>query len=429
MNIPAIEVRMWGNRVGALARDERLGYYAFAYDPSWKRLGIELAPLTMPLNDRRDTFIFPNLPEATYQRLPGMIADALPDNFGNALIDAWMAKEGIAKNQITTLDRLAYMGKRGVGALEFKPAVGSHRESKAPLQMKSLVEAARKLVEGDLLEDAHARAALANIIRVGTSAGGARAKAVVAWNPATHQIRSGQFDMSPGFEPWILKFDGIGKDFELGTGADYGRVEFAYYKMAMQAGITMTSCRLLEENGRAHFMTRRFDRDVVKGRTIKHHVQTLCALNHLDYRQLGTHAYAQLFMAVSELNLGDEALGQTFRRMAFNVMSRNCDDHTKNFSFLLKQSQPWELAPAYDVTHAYNPSGEWTYQHLMSVNGKFDAITRADLLIEAERFGVRRPKDALSEIRAAIDNWPTHAREAGLKSATRDRVARDFRPV
>lgn len=420
---------MWGNRVGALARDERLGYYAFAYDPSWKRLGIELAPLTMPLDDRRDTFIFPNLPEVTYQRLPGMIADALPDNFGNALIDAWMAKEGIAKNQITTLDRLAYMGRRGIGALEFKPAVGSHRESKAPLQMKSLVEAARKLVEGDLLKDAHAQAALANIIRVGTSAGGARAKAVVAWNPATHQIRSGQFDMSPGFEPWILKFDGIGKDFELGTGADYGRVEFAYYKMAMQAGITMTSCRLLEENGRAHFMTRRFDRDVVEGRTIKHHVQTLCALNHLDYKQLGTHAYAQLFMAVSELNLGDEAIGQTFRRMAFNVMSRNCDDHTKNFSFLLKQSQPWELAPAYDVTHAYNPSGEWTYQHLMSVNGKFDAITRADLLIEAERFGVRRPKDALSEIRAAIDNWPTHAREAGLKSATRDRVARDFRPV
>ena len=429
MNIAAIEVRMWGKRVGALARDERLGYYGFAYDPPWKRLGVELAPLTMPLDDRRNTFIFPNLPEATYQRLPGMIADALPDDFGNALIDAWMAKEGISRNQITTLDRLAYMGRRGLGALEFKPALGSHRESKAPLQMKSLVEEARKLVEGDLMEDAHAQAALANIIRVGISAGGARAKAVVAWNPATHQIRSGQFDLGPGFEPWILKFDGIGKDFELGTGADNGRVEFAYYKMATQAGITMTSCRLLEENGRAHFMTRRFDRDVVKGRTIKHHVQTLCALNHLDYKQRGTHAYAQLFMAVSELKLGDEAIGQIFRRMAFNVMSRNCDDHTKNFSFLLKQGQPWELAPAYDVTHAYNPSGEWTYRHLMSVNGKFDDITRADLLVEADRFGVRRPNDALSGIRAAIDNWPTHAKEAGLKNATRDQVARDFRPV
>ena len=429
MNIPVIEVRVWGRRAGALARDERLGFYAFAYEPSWRRLGIDLAPLTMPIDDRREIFVFPNLPEATYRRLPGMVADALPDDFGNALIDAWMAEHGISKNQITTLDRLAYMGKRGMGALEFKPTLGSHRESKAPLQMKSLVEDARKWVEGDLLEDAHAKAALANIIRVGTSAGGARAKAVVAWNPTTQQIRSGQFDIAPGFEPWILKFDGVGKDFELGTGADYGRVEFAYYKMATQAGILMSPCRLLEENGRAHFMTRRFDRDVAKGRTIKHHVQTLCALSHLDYRQRGTHSYSQLFMAVSELNLGDEAIGQTFRRMAFNVMSRNCDDHTKNFSFLLKQGQLWQLAPAYDVTHAYNPSGKWTYQHLMSVNGKFDDIARADLLSDADRFGVRRPNDLLSEVRAAIDNWSSHAKEAGLSQAMTDKVARDFRPL
>jgi serine/threonine-protein kinase HipA len=420
---------MWGKRVGALARDERLGFYAFAYEPSWKRLATELAPLTMPLDDRRETFIFPNLPEATYQRLPGMIADALPDDFGNALIDAWMAERGISKKDVTTLDRLAYMGKRGIGALEFRPTLGSRRESRAPLQMKSLVEDARKLVESHLSEDAHATAALANIIRVGTSAGGARAKAVVAWNPATQQIRSGQFDIAPGFEPWILKFDGIGKDFELGTGADYGRVEFAYYKMAKQAGILMSPCRLLEENGRAHFMTRRFDRDVAKGQTIKHHVQTLCALSHLDYKQRGTHSYSQLFMAVSELNLGDEAIGQTFRRMAFNVMSRNCDDHTKNFSFLLKQGQPWQLAPAYDVTHAHNPSGKWTYQHLMSVNGKFDDIARADLLAEAERFGVRRPNDLLEDVRTAIDNWSSHAKEAELSQATTDRVARDFRPL
>jgi len=415
--------------VGALARDERLGFYVFAYEPSWKRLATELAPLTMPLDDRRETFIFPNLPEATYQRLPGMIADALPDDFGNALIDAWMAERGISKKNVTTLDRLAYMGKRGMGALEFRPTLGSRRESKAPLQMKSLVEDARKLVEGDLSEDAYAKAALANIIRVGTSAGGARAKAVVAWNAATQQIRSGQFDIAPGFEPWILKFDGIGKDFELGTGADYGRVEFAYYKMATQAGILMSPCRLLEENGRAHFMTRRFDRDVVKGRTIKHHLQTLCALSHLDYKQRGTHSYSQLFMAVSELNLGDEFIGQTFRRMAFNVMSRNCDDHTKNFSFLLKQGQLWQLAPAYDVTHAHNPSGKWTYQHLMSVNGKFDDIARADLLAEAERFGVRRANDLLAEVRSAMDNWSSHAKEAGLSQATTDKVARDFRPL
>jgi serine/threonine-protein kinase HipA len=318
------------------------------------------------------------------------------------------------------------MGKRGMGALEFKPALGSHRESTAPLKMKELVEEARKLVEGDLSVDVHAKAALANIIRVGTSAGGARAKAVVAWNPATSQIRSGQFDMAPGFEPWILKFDGMGRDFELGTGGDYGRTEYAYYKMATQAGIAMSPCRLLEENGRAHFMTRRFDRDVVEGKTIKHHLQTLCALDHLDYKQRATHAYSQLFLVVAGLGLTDEALRQTFLRMAFNVMARNYDDHTKNFSFILKQGQNWDLAPAYDITHAHNPKGEWTYQHLMSVNGKFDDIARADLLAEADRFGIPRPEQLLSDVRSALDNWPEHAKEAGLSKTKSDELAQAF---
>lgn len=292
--------------------------------------------------------------------------------------------------------------------------------------MKSLVEEARKAVEGDLSADTHAKAALANIIRVGTSAGGARAKAVVAWNPVTNQIRSGQFDIASGFEPWIVKFDGVGKDFELGTGGDYGRTEYAYHKMATQGGIVMSPCRLLEENDRAHFMTRRFDRDVMLGKTIKYHIQTLCAMNHLDYKQRGTHAYSQLFMTVSELGLGDDALQQTFLRMAFNVMSRNYDDHTKNFSFLLKQGQSWELAPAYDVTHAHNPRGEWTYQHLMSVNGKFDGITRADLLTEADRFGVPGKENLLGDVRSAIDNWKEHAKTAGLSQNKTDEIGRDF---
>ena len=426
MNVPVIEVLVWGRRVGAVAPDPKLGFYAFAYDPSWRRTGIELAPLTMPIEDHREAFIFSNLPEPTFQRLPGMLADALPDEFGNALIDAWMAKHGVLKNEITALDRLAYMGKRGMGALEFKPALGAHTESAAPLRMKTLVEEARQAIEGDLSVDKHAEAALANIIRVGTSAGGARAKAVVAWNQKAQQIRSGQFDLAPGFEPWVLKFDGVGKYPELGTGAEYGRIEYAYYRMATQAGIAMSECRLLEESGRAHFMTRRFDRDVVKGRTIKHHLQTLCALNDLDFKQRGTHAYAQLFMVVAQLGLGDDATSQVFRRMALNVMARNCDDHTKNFSFILKQGGSWELAPAYDVTHAYNPKGEWTFQHLMSVNGKFKDITRADLLAEADRFGVRRANDLLLDVRAAVENWPSHAKEAGLSQTTSERVAADF---
>ena len=426
MSTPVIEVRIWGKRVGAVAPDPRLGCYVFAYDPSWRRRGIELAPITMPLADTRSTFAFPDLAEPSYKRLPGLLADALPDDFGNALIDAWMTNKGIEKRAITTLDRLAYMGKRGMGALEFKPARGAHRESAEPLEMKSLVEAARMVINGDLTGDVEAQAALANIIRVGTSAGGARAKAVVTWNSKTNQIRSGQFDAAPGFEHWLLKFDGVGKDSELGGSADYGRIEYAYYLMAKAAGITMSPSRLLEESGRAHFMTHRFDREANENSAIKHHIQTLCALDHLDYKQRATHAYAQLFMVIARLKLGDEAISQAFRRMAFNVMAKNCDDHTKNFAFRLKQGESWELAPAYDVTHAYNPHGEWTYQHLMSVNGKFSGITRADLLVEAERFSVRRAQDLLNDVRAALDSWQKFAIEAGLNTATANTIAADF---
>ncbi len=429
MDTPVIEVRIWGKRVGAVAPDPRLGCYVFAYDPAWRRSGIELAPLTMPLDDIQPTFAFPDLSEPSFKRLPGLLADALPDDFGNALIDAWMTRKGVEKRAITTLDRLAYMGKRGMGALEFKPARGAHRESAEPLEMQTLVETARKVVHGDLSGDVQAQAALANVIRVGTSAGGARAKAVVTWNPQTNQIRSGQFDAAPGFEHWLLKFDGIGKDLELGGTADYGRIEYAYQLMATAAGISMSPCRLLEEGGRAHFMTRRFDREARDQGTIKHHVQTLCALDHLDYKQRATHAYAQLFMVIAKLKLGDEAISQAFRRMAFNVMAKNCDDHTKNSAFRLKQGGSWELAPAYDVTHAYNPRGEWTYQHLMNVNGKFGAITRADLLIEADRFGVRRPLDLLADVRAALDSWLKFANKAGLNATTADAIAADFEPI
>jgi len=378
----------------------------------------------MPTAAPDPIFAFPALGES-FKRLPGLLADALPDDFGNGLIDAWMATHGVDKNEITALDRLAYMGKRGLGALEFRPSKGAAKESAKPLEMKSLVETARQVVQGDFGDDRHALAALANIIKVGTSAGGARAKAVIAWQPATFEIRSGQFEVAPGFEHWLLKFDGVGKDFELGTSADYGRIEYAYHRMATAAGIVMSPCRLLEENGRAHFMTRRFDRE---GNT-KHHIQSLCAMAHLDYKQRATHAYEQYFIVISELRLGDEALGQAFRRMAFNVMGRNCDDHTKNFSFRLRQGGQWELAPAYDVTHAHNPHGEWTSQHLMSANGRFDEIGRADLLKVADRFSVPRAEAILGEVRDAVGNWSAFAREANLGPATVDKVARDFRVI
>lgn len=418
-----IEVRIWGQQVGAVARDDTIGAYVFEYAPSWHHRGIELAPLLMPLSGTQTRFVFPTLPEPAFKRLPGMLADALPDDFGNALIDAWMARHGVDKHQVTPLDRLAYMGKRGMGALEFRPARGAHRESREPLQMKQLVETARQLIQGELSDDAQAQAALANIIRVGTSAGGARAKAVVAWNPGTDELRSGQFDVADGFEHWLLKFDGVGKDLELGTGAHYGRIEYAYHRMALAAGIDMHGCRLLEENGRAHFMTRRFDRDGNR----KHHVQSLCAMQHLDYKQRGTHAYESLFLVAERLGLDDRARAQLFLRMAFNVMARNCDDHSKNFAFMLREGHAWELTPAFDVTHAYNPVGEWTYQHLMSVNGRFDHIRRADLAAVGARFSVPRISILLDQVADAVAGWTSFAAQAGLPAGETDRVAADHR--
>ncbi len=414
----AVEVYVWGKRAGAVALDPRLGYYAFEYAPEFVVTGIELAPLTMPLAQAREPFVFPSLPELTYQRLPALLADSLPDDFGNALIDAWMATQGIQKSAITSLDRLAYMGKRGLGALEFKPARGPSKMSSTAIQLSSLVESARLAVSGSIGTDGHASAALMQIIRVGTSAGGARAKAVIAWNPKTQEIRAGQFDVTRGFEHWILKFDGLRANQELGDPQGYGRIEYAYHLMARQAGMTLPACRLLEENGRAHFMSKRFDRT---GNT-KHHIQTLCAMAHLDYKQKATHDANQLFQTMRQLGLGFSDLEEAFRRIAFNVMAANCDDHAKNTSFILREGQSWELAPAYDVTHAHNPQGEWTNQHLMGVNGKFTGISRADLLLVADRFGIGTAPKVLEQVANAVSAWPELAARAGVDAKAIERI-------
>lgn len=423
--VNAIEVRIWGQTVGAVALDPRLGYYAFEFDPRFAASGIDLAPLAMPLAKAREPFVFTDLPEASFKRLPALLADALPDDFGNSLIDAWMAGKGVAKSAITPLDRLAYMGKRGMGALEFRPTRGPNVASQTAIKLSKLVDSARQAVHGEIDTDTHAKAALAQIIQVGTSAGGARAKAAIAWNPATSEIRAGQFDVEDGFEHWLLKFDGMGKDNELGASQDYGRIEYAYSLMAREAGIAMMPCRLLEENGRAHFMTRRFDRDGNR----KHHMQTLCAMAHLDYKQKATHDYNQLFLTIVQLGLGHEALTEAFRRMVFNIMAANCDDHSKNFSFLLRQGSQWELAPAYDVTHAYNPQGEWTYQHLMGVGGRFSGITQADCLSVADRFGIGPAKQVIRQVKAAIDRWPEFATQAGVEADEIRRIGRQFSPL
>ncbi|MCC6218556.1 MAG: type II toxin-antitoxin system HipA family toxin [Aquabacterium sp.] len=413
-HVRAVEVHLWGMHLGSVALDPSYGYYVFAYTPACAAKGVEPAPLHMPVANA-EPYLFTDLPEATYKRLPAMLSDALPDDFGNALINRYMADQGIAAQDVTPLDRLAYMGTRAMGALTFKPSRGPTRYKPTAIELSTLVEQARQAVTGDVSDDAHANAALRSIIDVGTSAGGARAKAVIALHPETGEIRSGQLDAPEGFEHWLLKFDGMGVDQELGTSQNYGRIEYAYHLMARAAGIHMTPCRLLKENGRAHFMTQRFDREGQSGR---HHMQTLCAMAHVDYKKKGTNAYAQLFHTLGQLALPYEDLEEAFRRMVFNVMARNCDDHTKNFAFLLRQgSQRWELAPAYDVTFAHNPKGEWTHQHLMSVNGKFKGFDVADLLAEADRFGVGTAKRVIEEVRAAVLRWPEFAQQADLPEA------------
>ncbi len=406
-----IEVRIWGKFVGALARDPSLGYYVFAYDSGFAKSGIELAPLQMPLNTDERPYVFTDLPIATYHRLPALLADALPDDFGNALVDRYMATKGIPSQKITPLDRLGYMGTRAMGALEFRPLRGPRNITPTAITLNRLISEARKVVQGVVDNDEHAVAALRSMIDVGTSAGGARAKAVVGWNPKTEEIVSGQHHVPPGFEHWIIKFDAVGVDRELGASQDYGRIEYAYSLMAKAIGIKMTPCRLLEEGGRAHFMTKRFDRGQDG---VKHHLQSLCSMAHMDYKKKQTHSYEQLFITLHELGLGHDTMVEAFRRMVFNVLGRNCDDHTKNVAFLLKEGQSWTLAPAYDVTFAHNPQGEWTSSHLMAINNRFQGITRGDLLAVAGRFGIGEAREIIEQSLTIIEGWPDFAKVAGI---------------
>ncbi len=414
-----VNVYLWGMHAGAAARDPSTGYYAFNYTPEFRRTGIEPAPLRMPTAG--GPYVFPELHAVTWHRLPAMLGDALPDDFGNALIDAYMAERGVRSEQVTPLDRLAYMGARSMGALTFQPARGPTIHQATPIEMGALVDKARQAVHGTLQDDGQAVRALKTLIDVGTSAGGARAKAVIAYNPQTREIRSGQFDAPPGFEHWLLKFDGMGRDKELGAAQAYGRIEYAYHLMARAAGIEMSDCRLLEEGGRAHFMTRRFDREAGN---VRHHTQTLCAMDHLNYKLKEANSYAQWFLTLDKLDLPYEAFEEAFRRMVFNVMGRNCDDHTKNISFCLRQAGRWELAPAYDVTFAHNPQGEWTRQHLMAVNGRFRDPTEGDLLAMAERSAIGSARKVIGQVRAAIRRWPEFAAAARVPSDVMEEIGR-----
>jgi serine/threonine-protein kinase HipA len=412
-----VEVRLWGERVGAVADlPGRPGFYRFEYAPEFLRRGLEPAPLMMPV-ERGRRYAFTALDPATFYGLPGLLADSLPDKFGNALIDEYLSRRGVPIGRISALQRLIYVGRRAMGALEYEPALlGEDRpEAAFPLEMARLVEESRQALRGTFPELGQ------DIIDVGSSAGGARAKAVVGWNPATGELVSGQFELPPGFEHWLLKFDGVAEGGVFGTATGFGRIEYAHYLMAREAGIAMSECRLLEEGGRAHFMTRRFDREG----GAKLHVQTLCALRHLDFNQPYAHGYEQYFRAILELELGNAALEEAWRRAVFNVLCRNCDDHTKNASFLMRPTGRWELAPAYDLCFAHNPApGRWTRQHQMLIAGKAQGITKADLVELGSRFGVRRPAEKYGRVLDAVRRWPEFAAAAGVSGEAAAAVAK-----
>ena len=423
-------VILWGRRIGAVSWDETRALGVFQYDPAFLNAGIEVAPLTMPV--RETPYEYPALNRETFKGLPGLLADALPDRFGNRLIDAWLAETGRSPETFNPVDRLCYIGRRGIGALEFQPDL--RRPTRArELEVARLVDLANRVLNERAslfgrLDGKNDAEALEDILSVGTSAGGARAKAVLAWNPNTGEFRSGQLEADEGFEHWLLKFDGVSnnRDKELADPEGFGRIEYAYARMARAAGITMSECRLHHESGRSHFMTKRFDRNEA-GRRI--HMQSLGAMQHFDFNDPSAYSYEQAIMTIRELGLGMVAVEEQFRRAIFNVVVRNQDDHVKNISFLMDRSGQWSLSPAYDLTYAYNPRGAWTRDHQMSLAGRRNDFEREDILHFAASAGLKKRKalEILAMVGAAVRDWGKHAGAAGVVPRDVGRIGKTFR--
>lgn len=422
---------MWGRVIGAVSLVEGAEYAAFQYTPEFAASGIEVSPITMPLSNQ--VFVFPHLPRVTFHGLPGLLADALPDKFGNALINAWLATQGRTAEDFNAVERLCYVGSRGMGALEFAPLSGPVVRIDQKIEVDALVQLASEVLNHrsnlhTSLESAHRAPAMQDILHVGTSAGGARAKAVIAWNRATNEVRSGQVDAGEGFEYWLLKFDGVAgnSDKESADPRGYGAVEYAYALMAQAAGINISECRLLEENGRRHFMTKRFDR---ADNGAKLHAQTLGSLAHFDYNNAGVYAYEQALLIIRQLGLPMATVEQQFRRMAFNIIARNQDDHVKNIGVVMNQQGAWSLSPAYDITYSYNPTGAWTGQHQMSMNGKRDGFTLEDFRACAKSAVMKRGRaeTIVKQVTEGVSNWREYADKAGVEAGWRDQIQGNLR--
>ena len=430
MNTTA-RVLLWGRDIGAVTWLDERELAVFQYIPAFAGSDIQVAPLAMPLQEA--PYEFPALARETFHGLPGLLADSLPDKYGNRLIDAWLASQGRSPGSMNPVERLCYTGNRGIGALEFKPTIKDAPSKSHKLEIKALVDLANRVLDERIsLEGKFAgqddQQAIEDILRVGTSAGGARAKAVLAWNAKTGEFRSGQAPVSKGFSHWIMKFDGVhgNRDKELADPQGFGRIEYAYSLMAKEAGILMEECRLHEEGGRAHFMTKRFDR-TDKG--MKLHMQSLGAMRHFDYNQAGAYAYEQAMETLQLLSLPIDDIEQQVRRTFFNILARNHDDHVKNIAFLMDKQGQWRLSPAFDVAYSYNPRGDWTNRHQMSLNGKRDNFQNEDLIAFAKAAGLKKAKATalLREVAGSVENWPHHAKTAGVASRDIERIQKAFR--
>jgi serine/threonine-protein kinase HipA len=425
------QVKLWGKAIGAVSWDESAGLAHFEYEPDFIHSGIEVAPHTMPLS--RQIYSFPALPRETFHGLPGLLADSLPDDFGNALINAWLASQGRSPESFNPVERLCYTGARGMGALEYLPSQGPFTGKSELVDVKALVDLAseiltrRNTLQGSLAPELRG-GSLQDILRVGTSAGGARAKAIIAWNQKTNEVRSGQVKAGKNFSYWLLKFDGVSgnKDKELEDPAGYGLIEYAYYHMAQKAGINMEESRLLTENGRNHFMSRRFDRTDA-GQKI--HMQSLCAIEHFDFKKAGAHSYEQALRTIRRLDMPMTTIEEQFRRMAFNIIGRNQDDHVKNIAFLMDKSGNWSLSPAFDMTYSYNPQGDWTSRHQMSLNSKRDDFTIDDFEACAKNASMKRgrAKEIVQEVLTAVLQWQQFADKSGVPPDVADGIAKTHR--
>ncbi len=416
------QVKLWGKSIGAVSWDESAGLAHFEYEHDFIQSGIEVAPLTMPLSNQ--IYTFPALPRETFHGLPGLLADSLPDDFGNALINVWLANQGRSAESFNPVERLCYTGVRGMGALEYLPSQGPFTGESESVDVKALVELASNI----LTKRNTLHGSLQDILRVGTSAGGARAKAIIAWNQKTNEVRSGQVKAGKGFSYWLLKFDGVSgnKDKELEDPAGYGLIEHAYYHMAKKAKIKMKESRLFKENGRNHFMTRRFDRTDA-GQKV--HMQSFCAIEHFDFKQAGAYSYEQALRTIRKLGMPMTAVEEQFRRMAFNIISRNQDDHVKNIGFLMDKSGNWFLSPAFDMTYSYNPQGAWTNQHQMSLNDKRDSFAIDDFKACAKNASMKRGRaeEIIHEVQAAVLQWKHFADESGVPPEIADGIAKAHR--